>query len=110
MRIFKFRVHNFLRPTKGELFGLRHKDIKVGIKPPHLKIAVTGGNTGKRTSVTMPICVPLYKGMLNPFDEAGPEKNTFVWMPEYTNLACTKQLGWGQPATEVLALPKTLVQ
>jgi integrase len=85
VRMFKFLVHSFLRPTKGELFGLRHKDIKIGTKPPHLEMAVTGGKTGKRTSVTMPICVPLYKGMLNPFDEAGPDKNAFVWMPEYTN-------------------------
>lgn len=85
VRMFKFLVHSFLRPTKGELFGLKHKDIKVSSKPPHLEMVVTGGKTGKRTSVTMPICVPLYKGMLNPFDEAGPDKNAFVWMPEYTN-------------------------
>jgi hypothetical protein len=64
VRMFKFLVHSFLRPTKGELFGLRHKDIKVGTKPPHLEMAVHGGKTGKRISVTMPICVPLYKGML----------------------------------------------
>lgn len=85
LRMFKFLVHSFLRPTKGELFGLRHKDVKVGTKPPHLKMAVHGGKTGKRISVTMPICVPLYKGMLNPFDEAGPDQSAYVWMPEYTN-------------------------
>lgn len=85
VRMFKFLVHSFLRPTKGELFGLRHKDIKIGTKPPYLEMTVTGGKTGKRVSVTMPICVPLYRGMLNPFDEAGPDKNAFVWMPEYTN-------------------------
>lgn len=85
VRMFKFLVHSFLRPTKGELFGLRHKDIKVCTNPPHLEMAVHGGKTGKRISVTMPICVPLYKGMLNPFDESGPDKNAFVWMPDYPN-------------------------
>lgn len=85
VRMFKFLVHSFLRPTKGELFGLRHKDIKVGSKPPHLEMSVHGGKTGRRTSVTMPICVPLYKGMLNPFSEQSPDKNAFVWMPDYAN-------------------------
>lgn len=85
LRMFKFLVHSFLRPTKGELFGLRHKDIKIGTKPPHLEMSVTGGKTGKRTSVTMPICVLLYKAMLNPFTRELPDKNAFVWMPEYPN-------------------------
>ncbi|ETD85019.1 recombinase [Rhodobacter capsulatus B6] len=85
VRMFKFLVHSFLRPTKGELFGLRHKDIKVGSNPPHLEMSVHGGKTCKRTSVTTPICVPLYKGMLSPFSEEGPDPNAFVWLPEYTN-------------------------
>jgi integrase len=85
VRMFKFLVHSFLRPTKGELFGLRHKDIKVGSKPPHLEMSVHGGKTGRRTSVTMPLCVPLYKGMRNPSSEEGPDPNAFVWLPDYTN-------------------------
>lgn len=85
LRMFKFLVHSFLRPTKGELFGLRHKDIKIGTNPPHLEMAVTGGKTGKRTSVTMPICVPLHKGMRFPYSDEEPDPNAFVWLPEYTN-------------------------
>jgi integrase len=85
LKMFKFVVHAFLRPTKGELFGLRHKDIRIALSPPHLEMTIHGGKTGKRTSVTMPICVPMYQGLLNPFDEAGPDKNAYVWMPEYPN-------------------------
>jgi hypothetical protein len=78
LRMFKFLVHSFLRPTKGELFGLRHKDIKIGTNPPHLEMSVHGGKTGKRTSVTMPIGVLLNKAMLNPFTRALPDRNAFV--------------------------------
>jgi integrase len=85
VKMFKFLVHSFLRPTQGELFGLRHKDIKVEGSPPHLEMTVHGGKTGKRTSVTMPLCVPLYRGLLNPFDTEGPDKTAFVWMPDYPN-------------------------
>ena len=85
LRMFRFLVHSFLRPTTGELFGLRHKDIKVCGKPPHLEMTVYGGKTGKRTSVTMPLCVPLYQGMQNPFSTDRPDKNAFVWMPKYPN-------------------------
>jgi integrase len=85
LRMFRFLVHSFLRPTKGELFGLRHKDIKECTDPPHLEMSVHGGKTGKRVSVTMPLCVPLYNGMRNPFSDQQPDKNAFVWMPEYFN-------------------------
>ncbi|MEW2914939.1 site-specific integrase [Leisingera sp. JC11] len=83
-RMFTFIVHSFLRPTESELFGLKHKDVQVKGQPPHLEMKIDG-KTGKRTSVTMPIAVPLYQGMLNPFDESGPDKNAYVWMPEYPN-------------------------
>lgn len=85
VRMFRFLVHSFLRPTQGELFGLRHKDITVNTKPPHLELAVNGGKTGRRISVTMPICVPLYWGMRSVPDFAAPNPTEYVWMPEYSN-------------------------
>lgn len=69
IKMFKFIVHTFLRPTEGELFGLKHKDIQVMSDPPHLEMNVRGGKTGGRVSATMPLAVPLYKGGLNPFDK-----------------------------------------
>lgn len=84
VKMFRFLVHSFLRPTKGELFGLRHRDVKICTSPHHLELNVIGGKTGRRVSVTMPLCVPLYTGLRMPTDEK-PDKNDFVWMPEYTN-------------------------
>ncbi|KAE9625089.1 site-specific integrase [Parasedimentitalea maritima] len=84
-KMFRFIVHTFLRPTEGELFGLKHKDIQVKGDPAHLEMNVRGGKTGGRVSVTMPLAVPLYKGNLNPFDKDGLDKNGYVWMPDYPN-------------------------
>lgn len=84
-KMFRFVVHTFLRPTEGELFGLKHKDIQIKGDPAHLEMNVRGGKTGGRVSITMPIAVPLYQGVVNPFDEKGPDKNGYVWMPEYPN-------------------------
>lgn len=84
-KMFRFVVHTFLRPTEGELFGLKHKDIQIKGDPPHLEMNVRGGKTGGRVSVTMPLAVPLYQGNLNPFDKDGLDKNSYVWMPEYPN-------------------------
>nr|WP_171665872.1 site-specific integrase [Ruegeria sp. HKCCD6228] len=84
-KMFRFVVHTFLRPTEGELFGLKHKDIQIKGEPAHLEMNVRGGKTGGRVSVTMPLAVPLYHATLNPFDEKGPDRNSYVWMPEYPN-------------------------
>jgi len=84
VRMFRFVVHSFLRPTESELFGLKHKHVQVKGKPPHLEMKIHG-KTGQRTSVTMPIAVPLYRGMLNPLNEADTDQNEYVWMPEYPN-------------------------
>ena len=84
-KMFRFMVHAFLRPTEGELFGLKHKDIQFKTGPNRLDLNVRGGKTGGRSSFTMPLAVPLYQATLNPFDEKGPDKNSYVWMPEYPN-------------------------
>lgn len=85
VRTFRFIVQSFLRPTQGELFGLRDRDIEKKGSPPHLELTVHGGKTGKRTSVTMPLAVKIYRGMLNPSDENGPDPTGYVWFPEYEN-------------------------
>lgn len=85
VQMFRFVVHSFLRPTMAELFGLKHKDIEVEGSPPHLKMTVHGGKTGKRISVTMPLCVPLYQGMINPTTGNPFKEGAYVWMPEYQN-------------------------
>lgn len=84
-RMFRFVVHTFLRPTEGELFGVKHKDIQVKGEPAHLEMNVRGGKTGGRVSVTMPLAVPMYQGSLNPFDKGAIDKEAYVWMPDYPN-------------------------
>ncbi|WP_170787067.1 tyrosine-type recombinase/integrase [Ruegeria lacuscaerulensis] len=84
-KMFRFAVHSFLRPTRGELFGLKHKDVQVRTDPSCLELNIRSGKTGKRVSVTMPIAVPLYLSTL-PFNgDESPDKNDYVWMPEYPN-------------------------
>lgn len=85
VRMFRFVVHSFLRPTEGELFGLKHKDVQEKTGPPHLEILVRGGKTGKRTSVTLKLAVVIYKGDRNPFDPVEPDRDDYVWMSDYPN-------------------------
>jgi len=85
IKMFKFIVHSFLRPTTGELFGLRHKDLEEQTDPSYFNISVHGGKTGKRISATMPICVPLYNSLFSPGERQKVDKNQHVWMPEYPN-------------------------
>ena len=67
VRMFRFIVHTFLRPTEGELFGLKHKDVQVLKDPPHLEIKVRGGKTGRRTSASLKLAVVIYKDNRDPF-------------------------------------------
>ena len=84
-KMFKFVVHSFLRPTEGELFGLKHKDIQVHRNPTHLEMSVRGGKTGKRVSVTMPLAVPLYGSTKTQIEWSEVVPEDYVWMPEYPN-------------------------
>lgn len=85
MHMFRFLVHSFLRPTKGELFGLKHRDVRIRLNPTHLEMTVRGGKTGRRVSVSMPICVPVYQGSRLPLDDIRLHQDEYVWMPEYPN-------------------------
>lgn len=85
VRMFRFIVHTFLRPTEGELFGLKHKDVQEMGDPPHLEINVRGGKTGRRTSASLKLAVLIYKDNRNPFEPLKFERDDYVWMPEYPN-------------------------
>ncbi len=96
--MFRFLYYSFLRPTKGELFGLKHKDVRIRQNPIHLEMTIHGGKTGKRVSVTMQMGVQAYQS--SGFTERALQnytaskgsvledtqyQNEFVWMPEYPN-------------------------
>ncbi|MEL6451515.1 MAG: phage integrase SAM-like domain-containing protein [Pseudomonadota bacterium] len=85
LKMFRFMVHSFLRPTEGELFGLKHKDITVEGDPAHLQMNLPRGKTGRRISVTMPLAVVIYKGFMNLQTGEMPDPDEYVWMPEYPN-------------------------
>lgn len=85
VKMFKFIVHSFLRPTEGELFGLKHKDVEAFSNPNHLRMHVRNGKTGGRVSATMPLAVPLYGTTVDPRPGQQPDPNDYVWMPEYPN-------------------------
>ena len=83
--MFKFIVHSFLRPTEGELFGLKRKDIRVHSKPNYLELNIRGGKNGQRISVTMPLANPIYRSTFDPPRKVEPDPESYVWMPEYPN-------------------------
>ena len=96
--MFKFLYLSFLRPTQGELFGLKHKDLRIRQKPLRVEMTIHGGKTGKRVSVTMQMGVEAYQAsgfQVRAIENAIASKgnvledrqyqNEFVWMPEYSN-------------------------
>ncbi len=85
LKMFRFMVHSFLRPTEGELFGLKHKDVTVEGDPAHLQMNLPRGKTGRRISVTMPLAVVIYRGFRDKMTGELPDPDEYVWMPEYPN-------------------------
>lgn len=95
VHIFRFIVHTFVRPTTGELFFLRHRDIQIRSNPPRLEMVIRKGKTGLRESFTMPFAVAVYKSILR--ENAPPDASIsqikenladeFVFMAEYDNRA-----------------------
>jgi hypothetical protein len=81
--LFRFMKYSFLRPTTGELFGIRHRDIRVLSNPARLEITVYQGKTGKRLISTMQLAEPIYKNMKKLHPDAQPDD--FVFFPETKN-------------------------
>ncbi|SLN48990.1 hypothetical protein ROA7450_02407 [Roseovarius albus] len=84
-KMFKFVVHSFLRPTEGELFGLKHKDVQVKKDPVHLELNIRKGKTGRRDSPTLPLAVALYGSLKFPTELSKFDPDDYVWMPDYPN-------------------------
>ena len=82
-KMFNFVVHSFLRPSVGELFGLKHKDIQQDPKTNYLKMTVRRGKTGRRESVTMPFGAAIYGSSGSNMQLNPPDPEEYVWMPDY---------------------------
>ena len=85
VKMFKFVVHSFLRPTQGELFGLKHKDIQSFSNPHYLEMNVREGKNDQRVSVTMPLAKALYGSLKTQLEWPDVDPEEYVWMPEYPN-------------------------
>ncbi len=82
--MFGFLKYSFLRPTEGELFGIRHRDVKkVGGSNPRLDITVHNGKTGKRLIHTLEYCADLY----DKIEKMNPDYETddYLFLNEYQN-------------------------
>ncbi len=82
IKMFRFIVHSFVRPTQGELFELRHEDIAIKVDPPRLELVVRKGKTGLRQSFTMPFAVAIYQGVVGHYD-AKPDPKAYVFLPRF---------------------------
>jgi len=81
IHMFRFIVHSFVRPTTGELFGLRHKDIAIKSKPARLEMVIKKGKNGLRESFTMPFAVLVYKSICGNGAWAKPAPSEYLFMP-----------------------------
>ena len=76
-------VHTFMRPTEGEIFNIRHKDITQVEDPKSLQILCVDGKTGTRTLNTTTDAVGIYKNLkkLHP----DHTEDDFILYPQYKN-------------------------
>jgi len=76
-------VHSFMRPTEGEIFNIKHRDIKQVENPRSLQIQCIEGKTGSRTLNTTTDAVGMYKQLkeLHPDHSA----NDYILYPQYKN-------------------------
>lgn len=83
IHMFRFLVHSFVRPTEGELFGLRHKDMWIKGNPTRLEMIVRKGKTGLRESFTMPFAVATYRSSFGADMGVEPKPDEYVFLPEF---------------------------
>lgn len=82
--IVRFIPHTFVRPTEGELMGLRVRDIEVHDEesPIHLKMDINKGKTGYRRAVSVMRAVSLFKQHVEKYS-LGPDD--YVWYHQIEN-------------------------
>ncbi|XXK34388.1 integrase [Rhodobacteraceae bacterium nBUS_22] len=84
-------VHSYLRPTRTEAFGLKHRDIEIRDNPPHIQLDVDG-KTGKRLSASTEYGVEFYQKLkaCNP-DYNSPED--YIFLPKMKNRETATRIG-----------------
>ena len=78
-----FMTHSFMRPTEGEIFSVRHRDIRVLDNPSRLVIKIAQGKTGFREANTTHLAPIFYEKMKKFYPEHS--QDDFVFFPQYLN-------------------------
>jgi len=79
-----FVAHTFIRPTEGEVYALRHKDVEIATdKPKRLILTIRQGKTGFRTSTTMPAAVSVYQRIEKRYPNH--TNDDYIFLPMMTN-------------------------
>ena len=76
-------THSFMRPTEGEIFSVRHRDIRVLDNPSRLVIKIAQGKTGFREANTTRWAPIFYTKMKKLYPEYA--EDDFVFFPQYLN-------------------------
>ena len=80
----EFMLGSFLRPTIGEIFSLRHRQVAVvSNQPKRLVLRVPAGKTGYREVTTLESCVDVYARIRERHSTANPDD--FLFLPAYAN-------------------------
>jgi hypothetical protein len=78
-----FMTHSFMRPTEGEIFSVRHRDIRILDNPSRLVIKIAQGKTGFREANTTRWAPIFYEKMKKLYPEHA--EDDFVFFPQYLN-------------------------
>jgi len=76
-------VHTFMRPTEGEIFNIKHEDIKKVNNPESLEITCISGKTGTRVLNTTTDAVGMYNKLKKMHPDHKP--NDYILFPQYKN-------------------------
>jgi len=85
-----FTTHSFVRPTVGELYNIKHRNVVINDDPKALILTLPRGKTGLRTTSTMPACVSIYDRILKRYpDHSSPDD--YIFYPTITNRDSVKR-------------------
>jgi hypothetical protein len=93
--LIMFLTHSFVRPIDTELYGLKHRHVKIVDEPKSLLLTIQDGKTGFRHTNTMPAAVGVYQRIKARNGElSGPDD--FLFFPKYRNRDSAKRIAQRQ--------------
>ena len=93
--LIMFLTHSFVRPIDTELYGLKHRNVKIVDEPKSLLLTIQDGKTGFRHTNTMPAAVGVYQRIKARNSElSGPDD--YLFFPKYRNRDSAKRIAQRQ--------------